>query len=125
VRNAERVDMAVEGIGDAAHMPADAEGSSVEIDGQCIAHLRDASAVQTETLVVGASRQRMAAARGAHVDVFEQSDPAEADRRIRDHAGRRADAALGPDEQLVLAACVSGAGGWARVVRQDYPHSPR
>ena len=33
VGDAERVDMAVEGIGDAAHVSPDAEGSRVEIDG--------------------------------------------------------------------------------------------
>ena len=37
MRDAELVDMAVEGIGDAAHMAADAKGSCVEIDGQRIA----------------------------------------------------------------------------------------
>jgi hypothetical protein len=35
-------------------VPADAEGSRVEIDGQGTAHLRDTRAVQIETLVVGA-----------------------------------------------------------------------
>jgi hypothetical protein len=49
-----RVDTAVEGIGDAAHVPADAKGSRVEIDGERIAHLRDAGAVEVEALVVGA-----------------------------------------------------------------------
>jgi hypothetical protein len=47
-------DVAVEGIGDAAHMPPDAEGSCVEIDGQGIAHLRDTRAIQVEALVVRA-----------------------------------------------------------------------
>ena len=50
----ERVDMAVEGIGDATHVPADAKRSCVEVDGLGIAHLRDARAVEIETLVVGA-----------------------------------------------------------------------
>jgi hypothetical protein len=45
---------AVEGIGDAAHVPPDAKGSGVEIDGQRIAHLRNTSAVQIEALVVRA-----------------------------------------------------------------------
>jgi hypothetical protein len=46
--------MAAEGIGDAADMTTDAEGSCVEIDRQRIAHLRDAGAVEVEALVVGA-----------------------------------------------------------------------
>jgi hypothetical protein len=46
--------MTVEGIGDAAHVPPDAEGCRVEIDGQRIAHLGDTRAVQIETLVVRA-----------------------------------------------------------------------
>jgi hypothetical protein len=33
VRDAELVDMAVEGIGDAAHMPADAKRIRIEIEG--------------------------------------------------------------------------------------------
>jgi hypothetical protein len=54
VGDAEFVDTAVEGIGDAAPVPADAKGSRVEIDGERIAHLRDAGAVEVEALVVGA-----------------------------------------------------------------------
>jgi hypothetical protein len=38
--------MTVEGIGDAAHMPPDAEGSLVEIDRLRVAHLRDTGAVE-------------------------------------------------------------------------------
>jgi hypothetical protein len=54
VRDSELVDVAVEGIGHAAHVAADAEGGGVEVDGQRVAHLSDASAVQAEALVVGA-----------------------------------------------------------------------
>jgi hypothetical protein len=54
VGDAELVDMAVEGNGDAAHMPSDAKGSCVEIDGERVAHLCDTGAVQIETLVVRA-----------------------------------------------------------------------
>jgi hypothetical protein len=43
----------VEGIGDAAHVPSDAKGGCVEIDGQRTAHLRDPGAVEIEALVVG------------------------------------------------------------------------
>jgi hypothetical protein len=46
--------MAVERIGDAAHVPTDAEDSCVEIDGLGIADLRDAHAAEIETLVVRA-----------------------------------------------------------------------
>jgi predicted transcriptional regulator len=54
MRDAELVDAAVEGIGDAAHVAPDAKSSRVEIDGLRVAHLRDTGAVQIETLVVGA-----------------------------------------------------------------------
>jgi hypothetical protein len=54
VRDAELVEAAVEGIGDAADVPSDAKGSCVEIDGQRIAHLRDPRAVEIEALVVRA-----------------------------------------------------------------------
>jgi hypothetical protein len=54
VGDAERVDMAVEGVGDTGDVPPDAEGIRVEIQGLGIAHLGDTGAVQIETLVVGA-----------------------------------------------------------------------
>ena len=54
VRDAELVDMAVEGIGDAAHVPPDADRILIERDRCRIAHLRDAGAVEIETQVVGA-----------------------------------------------------------------------
>ncbi|MGH6917173.1 MAG: hypothetical protein ACREJ0_05655 [Geminicoccaceae bacterium] len=44
----------LKGLGDAAHVPVDAKGSRVEIDGQCIAHLRDTRAVEIEMLVARA-----------------------------------------------------------------------
>jgi hypothetical protein len=53
-----RVDMAVKGIGDTAHMPADAKSSSIQIDGQRIAHLRDARAVEVEALSRRSMRRR-------------------------------------------------------------------
>jgi hypothetical protein len=46
--------MAVDGIGNPADMPADAEGSRIEFDGQPIAQLRDAGAVDIEPLAIGA-----------------------------------------------------------------------
>jgi hypothetical protein len=54
VRDAELVDMAVEGIGDAADVPSDAKGSRVERDRSGVADLRDAGAVEIEALVVRA-----------------------------------------------------------------------
>ena len=51
VRDAELVDMAVEGVGDAAHVPPDAERIRVEVEGLDIAHLSHASAVEIEALL--------------------------------------------------------------------------
>ena len=45
---------AVEGVGDAAHVPPDAERIRVEVEGLDIAHLSHASAVEIEALVVRA-----------------------------------------------------------------------
>jgi hypothetical protein len=60
VRDAELVDVAVEGIGDAAHMPSDAKGSCVEIDGQGIDHLlgRGDKAGRDSTRRAGSRRSR-------------------------------------------------------------------
>jgi hypothetical protein len=44
---------AVEGVGDAARVPSDAERIRIERDGGRIAHLRDTGAVEIEALVVG------------------------------------------------------------------------
>jgi hypothetical protein len=54
VGNAKLVDMAIEGVGDAAHVSCDVEGIQIELDGLRIAHLRDGRAVEVEALVVRA-----------------------------------------------------------------------
>jgi hypothetical protein len=48
VRDAELVDVAVEAIGDAAHVPSDAKRVRVEIQGQRIAHLCNTGAVDEQ-----------------------------------------------------------------------------
>jgi hypothetical protein len=52
-RDAELVDVADEGIGDAAHSRPMPRAAALIFDGQRIAHLRDARAVKIEPLVVG------------------------------------------------------------------------
>jgi len=54
VREAEVVDMAVEGIGNAAHVPSDAKRGGIQVPAQRVAHLRDARADEIEALIVGA-----------------------------------------------------------------------
>jgi len=54
VRDPELVDVAVEGIGDAARKPSDPKRVRIEIQGLRVAHLRDTGAIEIETLVVGA-----------------------------------------------------------------------